>query len=378
MIRSLTSERAYNALDLLQNTKKPSDFIDSSILLGGELALLMREQAGIPSSESFPIFYKLRDGRYAVLGYKRVFHDAKYYPIYTNRYGPSFSNVNVKPLSADFQISEELMNFLDPMVSRGTTLSSMVSRICGEKRVGLLGSAHFFVAEEGIRNLQTNIEQYCGDYLMIIGKRGFQVNSQGYMGAIRREQDYGDVLEGTYFEEYPMEVEQDSVVSEIANGSEMEIHMGQILFLLLRTEHARFPNGQLIPESMKAVSTGAWIQNALLWLKQKGANVPADDWSMSYDVPRSEMIREALGQLQLEWRVETRSVRKGPKTLTRYIITPFGNAYLKKVYLPVFDRQGILKPFTTTLESELSRLVRKSFSRLIEEVKYTQRTSQED
>lgn len=377
-IIKLENPKAAKALETIRYTKKPELFISASIAVGEEQGKAFKETMGFSGDESFPVFYKLRDSRYGILGFKKEFPNASYYPVTTYRYGEGYSNVNVEltgEISGKEIAREELLGFYDPMVSRGTTAVNTVSMICGNGQVEVLSTFHFFVAEPGLGRLTVDLQKYfLKDYVIVLGMRGFEVDTSGYMGAIMREQDYGDVMEGTYWKEYPPEVEQDLVENAIQKGARLEVVMAYILFILLKHKYARYPNFQMVPASLKALATGNWINAVMFYLQQQGVEIFVRDWEQRYlrpslAIPTSPTIAEALRQMRREWLVDTESeTRYGIKHET-YHITPFGDSYLKKVYLPVLGRNNLLTNFNSQLEEIIPDVMVGQFSDLLKKLR---------
>lgn len=365
-IIKLKSLRSKKALETIRYTKKPELFISASITIGEEQGKVFKETMGFSGDEAFPIFYKLRDSRYGILGFQKEFPNALYYPVTTYRYGEGYSNVNVEIPEEVIKkevLKEELLCFFDPMVSRGTTAVKTIHRICGDNQVDILSTFHFFVAEQGLKRLTIDLRKYfLKDYIIIFGMGGFEVDASGYMGAIMREQDYGDVMEGTYWREYPPEVEQRLVEGAIQKGAFLEVIIAYILFLLLRHKYARYPDFRIIPESLKVLATKSWINTALFYLQQKGAEIYVRDWKIKYlkpslAIPISSTTEYALRQMQKEWLIDIKIERRYDREYKTYHITPFGDSYLKKVYLPVLGRYNLLTDFTSKFEEVIPEIM---------------------
>lgn len=378
----LDSPRAAEALDTIRYTKKPDVFISASVTVGQEQARKFKETLNLSGKEGFPVFYKLRDSRYGILGFRKEFPNVSYYPVTTYRYGENYSNVNVE-LSQKVQIAgEELMGFYDPMVSRGTTTVNTICAICDEEQVETLSSFHFFVAEPGINKLDLELRKFFyKEYIIVLGMRGFEVDTSGYMGAILREQDYGDVMEGTYWKEYPPEVEQALVENGIRYGANLEVIMAYILHIFLKHKWARYSDSQAVPQSLKELPTYNWINAVLYHLQQMGAKIPISDWKMMHLrtgllTPTSLTVSEVLRQMQREWLIdEEKEIRSGIEYKV-YHITPWGDSYLKKVYLPVLGRNNMLSGFTPILEEAMPRIVIRKFRKLLDEINLNQKGEQ--
>ncbi|MEM3564672.1 MAG: hypothetical protein QXR19_15680 [Candidatus Jordarchaeaceae archaeon] len=372
-IIKLNSTRALKALETIRITKKPDSFISASIIVGEEQAKKFKETLGLGGEEAFPIFYKLRDSRYGIEGFKKEFPNAIYQPVNTKRCGEGYSHVIVE-LPPVIQIDKELLGFYDPMVSRGTTAVETISKVCENSQVDVLSSLHFFVAELGLNKLQLELERFfLKDYVIVLGMRGFKVDTSGYMGAILREQDYGDVMEGTYWMEYPPEKEQLLVKNGILKGVYQEVVMGYILYILLRYRSARFSNFQPVPKSLKELTTENWINAVLYYLQQLGAEVYVNDWGWKQIgarlAPTSITVLEALRQMEREWMIETEvEMRRGIKYKV-YNITPWGDSYLRKIYLPVFDELNLLTKFTSKLNEVILHLFTRKLGDLLEELR---------
>jgi DNA-binding PadR family transcriptional regulator len=376
-IIKLNNPRAAKALETIRYTKKPEVFISASITVGEEQGKAFKETMGFCGDEPFPVFYKLRDSRYGILGFKKEFPNASYYPVTTYRYGEGYSNVNVELTGERVGkeiAGEELLGFYDPMVSRGTTAVNTVSMICKNGQVEVLSTFHFFVAEPGLERLTLDLQKYfLKDYVIILGMRGFEVDTSGYMGAIMREQDYGDVMDGTWFKEYPREVEQKLVEDAIQKGARLEVIMAYILSLLLKHKYARYPNFERVPTSLKVLATKNWINAAMFYLQQQGAEIFIYDWEQRFlgtglAVPESPTIAEALRQMQREWLIDVESEMRYGRKHEIYHITPFGDSYLKSVYLPVLGRNNLLTNFNSKLEEAIPEVMTGKFGDLVKKL----------
>lgn len=373
-IVKLETNRALKALETIRCTKKPDSFILASVTVGEEQGRKFKETLSLDGEEAFPIYYKLRDSRYGILGFREEFPNASYIPVTTYRHGEGYSNVNVN-LSHEAQTAgEELLGFYDPMVSRGTTATKTISMICKNSQVETLSSFHFFVAEQGLKKLQFELEKFFSkDYIVVLGMRGFEVDTSGYMGAILREQDYGDVMEGTYWMEYPPENEQALVENGILKGAYQEVIMGYILYILLRHRTARYSNSLPVPKSLKELTTENWINTVLYYLQQLGAEVFINDWGWKHMgawlAPTSIRVSEALRQMQREWMIDTEIETRSGREYKVYNITTWGDSYLKKIYLPVFDKLNLLASFTSKLKEVVPNIFTRKLRNLLEELR---------
>lgn len=357
-IIQLESLQAKNALDVLRLNKNPAAVIRASITLGEEQALLVKREGIIPNNSSICIFYKLRDSRYAVLGFRSQFPDFSYYPITTHRYGQSNQNVAVELHDLPEKLGPTI-GFQDPMLARGTTLSSAAGKICNGRTVDEFMSFHFFAAEEGIQRLAMDLRNYANDHIMIIGRRGFRVGSDGYMGAIIHEQDYGDVMEGTYWSEYPAETERKIVSENLRKGIYFEANMGLLLFLLLRYQHV---DSKWATTRPKTRPTYDWIEAVLFRLRQLGAALPIKDFSLEHmkigwrivSPTLYEVVRQMLGEWMIDWPKSESPLWKRTSDIR---LTPWGDSYLREVLLPVLGEAGLLRPFATKLEQYLPELI---------------------
>jgi len=373
-IIKLDSSRVVKALETIRYTKKPQSFISASVAVGEEQGKIFKETLDFNGDEVFPIFYKLRDSRYGIIGFKKEFPNALYFPVVTYRYGEGYSNVNVE-LKCEAQIAGgELLGFYDPMVSRGTTAVNTISGLCKSGPVETLSSFHFFAADQGLNKLDLELQKFfLKDYIVVLGMRGFQVDTSGYMGAILREQDYGDVMEGTYWNEYPPEVEQNIVENGIFKGAYLEIVMGYILYILLKHQYARYSNSQLVPKSLKELATANWMNVVFCYLQQNGAEIPVNNWEMRHlragvAVPISPTISEALRQMRREWLIDMEKEVRNRIEYNVYYITPWGDSYLKKIYLPVFGRSNLLNNFVPVLEEVTPEIITGKFHNLLKKL----------
>lgn len=372
-IVGLDSKRAIEALETVRFTKKPDAFINASITIGEEQAQEFKRNLALGDGESFPVFYKLRDSRYGILGFKKELPKASYYPVTTYRYGDNYEKVNVEIPQATEIKDDELLGFYDPMLSRGTTCVTTMSAICNDGQVNTLSTFHFFAAEKGISRLQVDLRKFfLEEYLMVIGQRGFEVDASGYMGAILREQDYGDVMEGTWWKEYSPKTEQEIVENNICKGADFEIVIGYTLFLLLKHRNATSRNFTPVLEKSKELPTVNWINLALFRLKQMGAHIPVNDWAFIPSsigrLPVSLRITEAIRQLEREWLIEKTVKERMGRRYYVYHITPWGDSYLKEVFLPVFGRKNLLNPFVPFLEDATPAVIVSRFKDLLSDV----------
>jgi len=369
----LDTSRAMKGLETIRYTKRPDLFISASMEVGEEQGKAFKKVLGLSGEEPFPVFYKLRDSRYGILGFKKEFPKASYFPVTTYRYGEGYSNVSIEFEQKISIAKEGLLGFYDPMVSRGTTTVNTVSTLCGDSQVEMLSTFHFFVAEPGLNRLDIELQKFfLKEYFIVLGMRGFEVDTSGYMGAIMREQDYGDVMEGTYWKEYSPEIEQAMVENGVCQGAHMEVIMAYILYILLKHKYARYSNFQLIPESLKELSTFYWIQTVLHYLEKQGAKTFVHKWEIrrlrsGLTIPISDTITEALRQMEREWLIEKKvEIRSGFEG-NAYQITQWGESYLTKVYLPVLGKNALLNGFVPIFENVALEIIAGKFRDLLKD-----------
>ena len=253
---------AASALADLQVRKDQTVFASRATLIGERLGVALLENEEIVGSIEPPVYYKLRDGRHVWQGFHNAVPNAIGQGIYTARRGEGYSSVETQRDVPNITRSD-FTAFLDPMLSRGTTAMTVFQQVIAPRRLARFASLHCFAAEDGISNLQTLLADFCDDYLLILGKRGFRVDPSGYMGAIRREGDWGDVQDGTYFLEYPPEREIGAVLGELATSGGLDIVMASIL-LLLRAHEQHYSS---VSVRDPALPTDGWIHTMLCLMK---------------------------------------------------------------------------------------------------------------
>ncbi len=366
VVLSDSDQEAARALDNLQVRKDRSVFIEQSIKVGEHLGAALLENEESLSSEQPTLYYKLRDSRYVWHGLRKAIPDAVGYGIYTRREGAGNADVHIDG-SFHKTAGGSFLGFLDPMLARGTTALAVSERITGiyRKRVSSYATLHCFAAEEGISYLQSKISDFCKDYLLIVGRRGFRVDDSGYMGAIRREMDWGDVQDGTYFYEYPAEKEVEIVLEELATSFGMDILMATILLLLrvheqhLTVLHPRDP----------ALPTDGWLHTVLRLLKQEEYPVLASsrDWNHNHYYPKSEAVADALEQLSSEDMIR----RFVDEAYPTYGLTVWGKEYLEKIYIPVLavHADGQYHQLIDATQEIVERYLGTPFSQLVRVVK---------
>jgi hypothetical protein len=69
----------------------------------------------------------------------------------------------------------------------------------------------------------------------------------------------------------------------------------------------------------------------------------------------------------MEWMIEKEKEIPNGKGKA-YRLTSWGDSYLKKVYLPVLERNSMLRGFTSILEDAMPRIVTKRFFKLVNEI----------
>jgi hypothetical protein len=327
VVLSETDEVAARALADLQVRKDPAVFAERSVVIGERLGIALRENEEDLSSMRPPIYYKLRDARYVWHGLRQAIPEARGQAIFTQRQGQGYSSVEIDATVTD--ISDlKFTAFLDPMLARGTTAISVSDRIIRGRSFRRFATLHCFASEEGIGNLQTRLSDFADDYLLIVGKRGFHVDPTGYMGAIRREMDWGDVQEGTYFLEYPAEKEIEVVLGELGTSGGQDIVMATVLMILRAHEqhHRALNSGD------PALPTDGFIHTMMCLMKEDRLPIPvaSSEWKFGGFYPRSEAVRRAILQLQAEDFVK----RLHDEAYPTYVLSPWGHEYLQKVYMP--------------------------------------------
>lgn len=307
-----------------------------------------------------PIYYKLRDARYVWHGLRQAIPDARGQAIFTRRQGQGYSSVEIDANVSDIS-DPRFTAFLDPMLARGTTALSVSDRIVRGRQFQRFSTLHCFAAEEGIRSLQTRLSDFADEYLMIVGKRGFHVDASGYTGAIRREMDWGDVQEGTYFFEYPAEKEIEVVLGELATSGGQDIVMATVLMVLRANEQHHRAFNRKDP----ALPTVGFIQTMMCLLKENRQPIPValSDWDFSGFYPRSEAVRRSLSQLENEDFVR----RLTDEAYPTYILSPWGHEYLRKVYTPALAQHvdGLHYQLVDAVQEIVEKYVSLPFSNLV-------------
>lgn len=338
----LQSEEAKNAWKTIRDTISPEEAQQASEKIGRLASEDMLDFSTIDKSEVDALFVKYRDGVYMVNGMKEIFPSAEAVYLITERYGSRNQNVSVEPFNGyDFgEYNRETAWFVDPVVARGTTVNESIRFLRKRVPSERLLLSNIVANIKGIKNIQTKITSFDKDGYMNYAYQSTKLNEKtGFLeDGLRWIPDYGDKVEGTWGEDFPLKESQNRFrnIWYTDEVGKIERTRATLLYVLQAREAHK-------TDRKLKWSTTNWIRMALIWLKVY----------RNLDIETSEKaVARLLKELQESGFITPEKRVWKDRFAYTYSITDEGAEYSTSILVPVMAEEG----WTHQIEKDLDHL----------------------